>query len=311
MAGSDFNICEMKELSMREVITTIGTACGSVWILCIATLANTLLLVTLIKRPTGLQVGSVILFTCMVVSDLLVGSGVQALKIIVQVKQIMNRNSCGLKKSYFYASYLLAGCSTFIVMMISVDRMLAVAYPIRYRTQSLTRKYAAFIFCGYTFIASLLGSFGFGKIEYDDFSRTVAVFIVFMVVAIVTFNTIIYVMTKKNNQVISQLNAQKISTLLKAREKKLATTTRYIVVCFMLCNTPRFVSSVVASCFNCNNTEWMFHLKRWTALLVFCSSALNPFIYFYRVGEIRQAVKSTLSRRKQQPFTNNNIKSNN
>ncbi|CAH3192787.1 unnamed protein product [Porites evermanni] len=83
---------------------------------------------------------------------------------------------------------------------------------------------------------------------------------------------------------------------LKVQAKKRALNTFIYYICMLLCYFPAAVSALIWVTYKEHwNNRWYF-----TDTITFMNSAINPFLYFWRNREIREAVSKIVRKRKDQ-----------
>ena len=82
------------------------------------------------------------------------------------------------------------------------------------------------------------------------------------------------------------------SQLCFARSAKSAVNTFYVCFVLFLCFFPYFTTAFVIQLTGSSLTKYI--ILQYTGTITFLNSSLNPLVYFWRIGEIRVAIKNTL-----------------
>ena len=249
-----------------------------------ASLGNALILVAL-RKETGLHPPTKLLFRSLAVTDLCVGLITQPLYAIVVMPHDTRKNWVVLNyfiTGSYISSYMLCGVSILTSSAISVDRLLALSLGLRYRhVVTLTRVRAVLI----TFW--LLGVTGGLMYLWSD-GITLIVVLFFVLLCIITsiFSyTKIYLKLRQH-----QAQAQDhVSTLNIERYKKTVSSISWVQFTLIVCYVPYGIESIIWM-----NGISIDHAWQSTATLVYLNSSLNPFLYCWKMREVRQAVKDTV-----------------
>ncbi len=292
-----FDVCSRRNLSSSEMVTALATSVMSFPISLSATIGNGLVLFVMVRRRASFTAPEILL-SSLFISDFLVGILILPMQIILRVHDVIGKHQCNLSLAYFIASYFFAGCSAFSLVMMSIERLLAITLPMQHRSSNLKSIWKACVVVSWLFIGLLMLLWVKDVISYKIFNKIVLVVTASLISAILVSNITLYVEMKKKNRAIAEMNAGDIQETINQRERKVAITTRRIVLCFILCYLPRAVSTIVTAIYG-NDAEVVYHLKRWSANCVFCSSALNFVIYCCCNSDMKTRVIATLNDLKQ------------
>ena len=264
-----------------------------------ASLGNILILIAL-RKVTSIHPPTKLLFQCLAITDLGVGLISQPLMATLMLL-VDNIDIKIWKVLFFYLSWSLSiafcGVSVFTSTALSVDRLLALLLGLGYRHVVTLKRVRAVLACGC--LASLLivlvwNQFG-GKT-----ARIIIIIYLTLCLIISLFSYTKIVLRLRQHQSSVRDNAQQGqantggSPLNLERYKRTVVSVALVHLALVICYLP----------FNIFNT--LIHLKgihpniyflyHFTTTLLFLNSSLNPFLYCWRIKEIRQAVKATIRR---------------
>ncbi len=251
----------------------------------ISILGNALVL-TAIIRTLSIRSTSMIMLCSLAVSDLLVGFLAQPIYIALQLT----------KDRFAYHAWIvigpsLCGVSLFTITAITVDRFLALRYHMRYATLVTKSrvKYTLVIIWLISFVVS-----GFDFWNTHVHSLLVGVVIIICLI-ICTFSYIrIYLIVRRHQlQIHAQQQAVQsfnvANNLNMVRLKRSAVNTFVFFIALILCYFPLYVLLTLHGISGSNwQPEWKF-----ASTLVFSNSSINPFLYCWRLRELRTAVVKT------------------
>ena len=260
-----------------------------------ASLGNILILIAL-RKVTSIHPPTKLLFQCLAITDLGVGLISQPLMatLMLLVDNILNIMFSHLLSSL---SITFCGVSVFASTALSVDRLLALFLGLRYRHVVTLKRARAVLACGC--LASLLMVLVW---NFTGKFNTIIVeifFTLFLSIFLFSYTKIVLRLRQHQSSVQDnvqqgQANTEKMPLNLE-RYKKTVVSIALVQLALVICYFPYIVFRI------------LFHLRRippgidlillyCTATLVFLNSSLNPFLYCWRIKEIRQAVKATIRR---------------
>ena len=264
-----------------------------------ASLGNILILIAL-RKVTSIHPPTKLLFQCLAITDLSVGLISQPL--MATVILLVDNIDIKIWNVLFFhllwsSSIAFCGVSVFTSTALSVDRLLALLLGLGYRHVVTLKRVRAVLACGC--LASLLivlvwNQFG-GKT-----ARIIIIIYLTLCLIISLFSYTKIVLRLRQHQSSVRDNAQQGqantggSPLNLERYKRTVVSVALVHLALVICYLP----------FNIFNT--LIHLKgihpniyflyHFTTTLLFLNSSLNPFLYCWRIKEIRQAVKATIRR---------------
>ncbi|XP_077996419.1 adenosine receptor A2b-like [Glandiceps talaboti] len=229
----------------------------------------------------------------------------------------------GLMAAYNYQCVFVRCVTTFFILasvahllVIAIDRYVAIAYPLRYQILMTRRK--AFTMLGLAWILSLMAAFlplmGWRRSSFSDltdhladgcgFDKLMTLSYV-LVMGIVFFATPVSVMlalycwifaqTRKQLRKIGALNetfvVSRNSNRKRKQELRAARVLCVIMGCYLLCMTPAVISLLLDQTLEDGVPSL---LTQFVFVVTFLNSALNPAIYSLGNRQVRHAIGKRL-----------------
>ena len=262
----------------------------------LTTVANILVL-SAIRKNASLHLPSRLLLGSLVLTDLGVGIVFQPLFatfLIAKIKGDLSI-SCFTRASGGITASLLACASLLTMAAISLDRYIALYFHLRYRDIVTTRRVFSVLFAIWLFAGLYSCLLLWKPMLWHCFFVTVAS-ISFIVC------TLSYIMIYRGlrhqqlNQVADEAQAQPqqqaANPLNVARYRRSASNMLWIYGLFVLCYLPYVLTLIVLRFVEHTTFIQCFH--EFAATVVCFNSCLNPFLYCYRLPEIRASVLETI-----------------
>ena len=287
-----FDVFEVENVPRSIIVLN----CSANTILVIVSIIANSLVVSAIWRTPSLRYPSIVFLCGLAVSDLAVGLVVQPLFIAVELLKIHGLPSggdCTLETAFLALAFIVCGVSFGLVTLISMDRYIAIQYPLRYPSiVTLPRVIFLIMLCwlASTFCSSLL------VWQFSAFLYVVAtVMMVFLGTSTIIHITIYRIVRRHRNDIRAQEQAvQATNEFNMARFKKTAVNTFIVYYFLLLCYVPfsiAWVLRMVGSSSLENPIVWKLGNT-----IVFLNSALNPFLYCWRLPSIRGPVMTLLKK---------------
>ena len=264
-----------------------------------ASLGNVLILWALHKE-SSLHTPSKLMFRCLAITDLCVGlisHPVFAAKLLFQIHEL--RNLC-----YYFGVWgeilgiVFSGVSLLTATAISVDRLLALSLGLRYRQVVTLRRVGAILSCFWIVVVAVSLIDGFWG--YTVASRVITPIIILCLITSVYCYTKIFLRLRHHPVQVQAGHAHQGQPngggipLNIVRYRKTVSAALWIQITLVACYlpqalliglfyviSPREVSLIIGSSY--------------TTFLVLLNSSLNPFLYCWKIREVREAVKDTLT----------------
>nr|XP_058959510.1 melanocyte-stimulating hormone receptor-like [Pocillopora verrucosa] len=239
---------------------------------------NSLILVALHKE-SSLHPPSKLLYCCLATTDLLVGLVSPPLSVLYWMSMVQEHwNLCRyVWDAAYITGYVLFLVSLMTMTAISLDRLLALLLGLRYK-QIVTLKRTYIIvttFWGIIFM----------------YSSLVAPFC--LVISFASYTKIFYTLRYHQAQQSDQQQPSQTNALNMARFRKAVYSALWVQLALVVCYAPICTVNIVIA-----------HTKKYSFLLVviwkvafilLCfNSTLNPFLYCWKISEVREAVKQTI-----------------
>ena len=276
-----------KVLSLSVIDTLLGIT---------AIVGNIVILIALHKQ-TSLNPASKVLLRNLVGSDLCVGfvqiaDGVRGISILQGQWQICRL----LYLVTAIAASISITVSLWTITAISVDRLLALLLKLRYRqVVTITKVYAVAI------ASWICNGVGLASLSYFS-PKGWEVFAVTTIVVCLTTSmycyTRIFFMLRDQHKVHNNLPQKDNQTTRVAttRYRKTLSSALWLQLALLFCYLPYMLLAPFAHRqFLHNPSSALSTALFFTITLMYFNSTLNPILYFWRIKEIRRAVKDTIS----------------
>ena len=262
-----------------------------------AFLGNTLILVALHKE-SSLHPPSKLLYRNLAVTDLCVGIIVEPLKVASWISMVNKK-----WKICYYVSLtnslsalLVCTVSLFTITALSLDRLLALLLGLRYR-QVVTLR-SIYITEVILWILAIIFTFIYVWIPFVRLWLFRTVLPICLVTSVFSYTIILVTLRHNQNQVqnhIGQRQPSQAVALNAARYRKAVYSALWVQVALVVCYLPFFLTTVVLASQRgrrMSSSVWL--AWQFTATLIYLNSSLNPLLYYWKIREVRQAVKETL-----------------
>ena len=263
-----------------------------------ASLGNILILIAL-RKVTSIHPPTKLLFQCLAITDLGVGLISQPLmatlmlladNIDIKIWKICLKQLSSL-------SIPFCGVSVLASTALSVDRLLALVLGLRYRHVVTLKRIRAVLACGCLAVLLILLVWNFR----EKTAKIIITIFLTLCLIISLFSYTKIVLRLRQHQSSVRDNVQKSRTNTGGipwnldRYKRIVVSIALVQLALVICYFPFLIFTIVTHLKDIHLGHyllWYFH----TSTLVFLNSSLNPFLYYWRIKEIRQAVKATTRR---------------
>ncbi|XP_078342977.1 melanocortin receptor 5-like [Oculina patagonica] len=264
-----------------------------------AFLGNALIIFAL-QKPSSLHPPSKLLLGCLASTDLCVGLITQPLF----VTYLMSPS----KHCYFQVILTVIGATLSAISLlrsfltlttISVDRLLALTLGLRYRHVVTLGRVRVLVVC-----VSLFSTVN-GVIPYYNFFRIYGIFAcieaMFCIATSSFCYTKIYLKLRHHQAEVQdhvhqgQPNGGGGISLNIARYKKTVSSALWVQITLVVCYLPYAIASAIrTTAITGSHTQSLDLTWAATSSFVLLNSSLNPFLYCWKMREVRQAVKDTV-----------------
>ena len=259
-----------------------------------AILGNFLILVAL-RKESSLHPPSKLLYRCLAVTDLLVGLVSQPLHAIHWIS-IANEhwNICRYTRDATYVTiYAFCGVSLGTMTAITIDRLLALLLGLRYKqTATLKRTSiilaAVWVLCG---VAALCYILDYRITLWYGYIGVPSCLLISMVSHKKIFRTLVH--HQAQVQVHVQLQSSQPNSLNISRYRKTVYSALWVQLALVACYAPGTILEIL----NVHKRIFSPQLvlsKGIAVTFLYFNSTLNPFLYCWKISEVRQAVRQTI-----------------
>ena len=253
----------------------------------ISIIGNALVLAA-IKRTPSILSTSTILLCSLAVSDLLVGVIGQP----IYIADLLTKNSF-ISQLSIMVGFSVCTVSLITISAISVDRLLALHFHLQYPTL-VTRsriKYTLGMIWSISFVVS-----GFNLWSKRVYHLLVApVIFICLIISTCCYIRIFQIVRRH----LSEIQAQQRSVQSNNNEgngahvlelRKSAMNTFVFYIALVICYTPAYILLTL------NGLSHMRWQPKWNfaTTVIFLNSAINPFLYFWRLPRLRKAIVNTI-----------------
>ena len=278
------SIDQNEDSSTPETIVIINCVLNAPLML-ISILGNALVLAAIIRTPS-IRSTSMIMLCSLAVSDLLVGFLAQPIYIAKELTED--------RAVYFVWEMIgpsLCRVSLLTITAITVDRFLALHYHMRYAALvTKTRvKYTLVVIWLFSFLVSV-PIFWNNRIQH---LLAAVIMVIGLIISTFSYIRVYLVVRRHQLQMDAQQQAVQSSSvennLKMVRIKRSAMNTFVFYIALLICYFPFYILSTLHGISVTDwQTEWDF-----ATTLVFSNSSINPFLYCWRLRELRTAVVKT------------------
>ena len=261
-----------------------------------AFVGNSFILIALHKE-SSLHPPSKLLYRCLATTDLLVGLVSQPLS---ASSWMLSAHEHWIPCRYastatFITSHVLCGVSLLTMTAISVDRLLALLLGLRYRhIVTLKRTYIVVVtFWVLSSVAALCYTL--------DYRITTWYFIIVIplcyVISIVSYTKIFCALGHHHTQIQDHVQQQpsQPNAVNTAQYKKAVYNALWVQLALIVCYFPYhygLVKIVIRQSKTYSSHQVI--IGGVTSTVIYFNSTLNPFLYCWKISEVRQAVKQTI-----------------
>ena len=259
-------------------------------------LGNTLILAALHKE-SSLHPPSKLLLRSLAITDLLVGIIVEPLYVVYLMSVKSKRwDICyNVNVALFIASHILCSVSLLVLTAISVDRLLALWLGLRYRqVVTLRRVYITVI------VMSVLSIVVTTSFIWNELLFSLLLFInLSFCLTIIIFSYMKIFFTLRHYQIQAEINVaqdqpRQAIPLNIVRYRKAVYSALWVQVTLFICYLPFVIIEALTDLKSVKLSSSVYLVKAFSFTFVFLNSAFNPFLYCWKIKEVRQAVKHTI-----------------
>ena len=278
----------------------IYLAAFNVFLSITAFLGNTLILVAL-RKESSLHPPSKLLLRCLTVTDLCVGVIAEPLLVVYWISLV--HKSWDFCRYAFYSGYIfgfiLCSVSLLVLTAISVDRLLALLLRLRYR-QVVTLKRLYVILVTFWTVSTAV-AICFLENRFINYWYSYIAIPLCVVISAISYTKIFLELRSQQRRgrvqdlakVQRENPTQTIRRSKGGRYRKAVSSALWLQLVLAACYLPYSVVSVLFSDLD-KLSSFSFLAWQLAVTLVYLNSSLNPFLYCWKIPEVRQAVKLTI-----------------
>ena len=264
-------------------------------LLSITVFAGNFPILVALYKESSLHPPSKHLYCSLATTDLLVGLVAQPLYgtcWMSVVQEHLWRSLCRYPRDATYITgSVLYSVSLMTMTAISVDRFLALMLGLRYK-QIVTLKRTYIIvttFWVFTLVASLSGFFHHRII----FMYSSLVISFCLVISFASYTKIFCTLRYHQAQVGDQQRTSQTNALNMARFRKAVYSALWVQLALVVCYAPMYTVTIVIA-YTKKYSLLLVVTWKVAVILLYFNSTLNPFLYCYKISEVRQVVKLTI-----------------
>ena len=235
-------------------------------------------------------------FTVLVLScsDLVVVTIMHPLQISSTISAFLGNYNNIQGAIMFYIGVSLNGFSMFSLLVLNIERFLALSYPFFHQT-SITKRRLMFLLVALMILfASLLL---LSHLKFKIVRKVLpAIIIVFLVLFIyLNYKMFIIARSKRDNENVAKSGGRE--RIKPKFQFKSFSTCSLTVICYFVSSCPQLVNSALRLTLNRNtpHQELIFY-NLWTAFVVSTNSTFNCLIFFWRNSILRREGMNTVKR---------------
>ncbi|XP_078365196.1 adenosine receptor A1-like [Oculina patagonica] len=275
-----------------------STASFSVFLTILTIPGNFLVCLAIIKDPfRNLKTPFNYFLLSLAVTDLMVGAIMDPVSVAFHISEALQLNVVDIKVLHIFY-FILSTASILTLAALTVDRYIAVATPVKYKTMITSRRAIVtsvsiwVVALGFSFIY-----FKLGFIFYSFIFANTAVFSTFVVLIFVHVGILKrlrerskYWRDRRAGECTESDKQENRNNLVNTkREGKAAKALMIVLLAFFASFTPACVMIYLLNfCSNCSCL--IIHVLRdLQFLIVLCNSGINPYLYAWRLPQFKRA----------------------
>ena len=229
------------------------------------------------------------------VSDLIVGMVVEPISVLIHFREGLSLSISKFIWLIHMSYFISCTASVLNLAALTVDRFTAISYPLQYRVRLSTQR--ANVIAGWViwFVSCTLPFvyFKVGYLLYAFVFANTAVALTFLIF-LFTYARVLrgvraQVLEWENLRDSSQTEENKARLRAAAFEKNITQAFMVMLGLFLSCYTPSCVMIYIMNLCSSCSCYTIHVLRDLQFIFVLCSSALNPFLYAWRLPNFRKA----------------------
>ena len=256
-----------------------------------ATLGNIIILIAL-RKCQSLHSPSKALLCSLALTDLIAGLCVMPLFTVYYLTITLEMSSyyCAIAVTYGRMASFVVGASLTTITTISIDRYLAFHLLLRYRELVTVKRVVSVLVIEWILAAFWTGSW-FWSPKINVLTGSIVLFSSLLITSLCYIN-IYRGLHRHVAQVHRQKKDNEAGEFNVIQYKRSVNNMLWIYVVFLVCYGPTFSSQLTIVVLGLNNsTRFALHF---VAIAVYLNSSLNPFLYCWRIKELKENVLTNL-----------------
>ena len=256
-------------------------------------LGNSLILVALHKE-SALHAPSKLLYRCLATTDLLVGLIAQPLYVTCWMSVVHEHwTLCYYAaRAAFITSSALCGVSLLTMAAISVDRLLALLAGLRYK-EIVTLKSVCIIIANFWLLCLVASLCAIFERRIIVLYAQISLIPLSLLISIASYTKIFRTLRNHQAQVHVQQQPNHPSALNMARYRKAVHSALWVQSVLVVCYTPLLIITIVFT-YSTTYSSYLGIAYAMAIFLVYFNSTLNPFLYCWKITEVRRAMKQII-----------------
>ncbi|XP_078371402.1 adenosine receptor A1-like [Oculina patagonica] len=264
------------------------------------------LVILAVTTKRRLRTNSNVLLACLAGTDLSTGMVVYPVAISVDMKRILGVEPfCSLEKLYLVALIMVSFASFSHLVLISVDRYIAIRYPLRYQNIVTKQRIITGVFFAWAitvlitiqelFLAVIDGE----TKNYSVYQKVnnlmfLIIFLIYTVAITYIYWYILSETRRQKNRIQTEQLTQEESERFK-KDNKAANTLTIILCTLIVTYLPLTIAGVVTVSSDMIEPRIKSVLLGWCTTFIMSGSLFNPIIYFWRIKKLRRAFLEILN----------------
>ena len=256
-------------------------------------LGNSLILVALHKE-SALHAPSKLLYRCLATTDLLDGLSAQPLYVTCWMSVVHEHwTLCYYAaRAAFITSSALCGVSLLTMAAISVDRLLALLAGLRYK-EIVTLKSVCIIIANFWLLCLVASLCAIFERRIIVLYAQISLIPLSLLISIASYTKIFRTLRNHQAQVHVQQQPNHPSALNMARYRKAVHSALWVQSVLVVCYTPLLIITIVFT-YSTTYSSYLGVAYAMAIFLVYFNSTLNPFLYCWKITEVRRAMKQII-----------------
>ena len=292
--GATFQLCLEVLFKFYARAEDLGsfyiTLCAVHGVLSVTATVGNVTMIFALQKASSIPTTSRILVQSLTLTDLSVGLVGHPLYIVV-IAGIQQNYGCEdihvTLMVFFIVSASLVVVSLQIVALIGVDRFLAITLHLRYNELITPKRVVILVASVWIFTLSVVFIGVFFCFQVGEIVLLAVGYASVILLGIIYMK--VYLVARRHQASINS-QAQATSSLNLARNKNLAIKTLYVFVVFELCVLPYLITLTVILI--SDPSVVLQGTVQLATVLMMLNSSLNPIVFGWKMGEIRQIVKN-------------------